>query len=132
MKKYFISVLLIITILTLGISCRGGRHRAENSGQEISQAKNENSQELQRPLGKQRGQQKRQAVGQGFASRGQNRNTGRAWGPDDVVELTKDEEKAIEIETVRAVYPVEVSTPGPGESSRSPPEKSHCQLCILS
>ena len=104
MKKYFISVLLIITILTLGISCRGGRHRAENSGQEISQAKNENSQELQRPLGKQRGQQKRQAVGQGFASRGQNRNTGRAWGPDDVVELTKDEEKAIEIETVRAVY----------------------------
>jgi cobalt-zinc-cadmium efflux system membrane fusion protein len=78
------------------MSCRGGGQGAENSGQEISQ-------ELG-PQGKGRGQQKRQAVGQGFGNRAQNRNTGRAWGPDDVVELTKDEEKAIEIKTVRAAY----------------------------
>ncbi len=97
MKKYVISVLLIITVITLGISCRGGRHRAENSGQESSQ-------ELQRPLGKQRGQQKRQAVGQGFGNRAQNRNAERAWGPDTVVELSAEEENAIEIETVEASY----------------------------
>ena len=94
MKKYVISVLLIITIITLGISCRGGRHRAENSGQESSQ-------EL-RPQGKRRVQQKRQAVGQGFGNRAQNRNAGRAWGPDTVVELSEEEENAIEIETVKA------------------------------
>ena len=96
MKIYIISLFLIINVITLGISCRGERQGAENSGQEISQ-------ELQ-PQGKQRGQQKRQAVGQGFGNRGQNRNAGRAWGPDDVVELTKDEEKAIEIKTVKAAY----------------------------
>jgi len=96
MRKWIISVLLIITISTLGISCRGGRHRAENSGKEISQ-------EL-RPQGKRREQQKRQAVGQGFGNRAQNRNAGRAWGPDTVVELSAEEENAIEIETVRAVY----------------------------
>jgi len=96
MIKWIISVLLIITIITLGISCRGGRHRAENSGQEISQ-------ELQ-PQGKRRGQQKRQAVGQGFGNRAQNRNAGRAWGPDTVVELSAEEENAIEIETARAAY----------------------------
>ena len=104
MKKHVIGLFLIIMMMTLGISCRRGRQGAENSGQEISQAKNENSQERQRPLGKQRGQQKRQAVGQGFGNRAQNRNAGRAWGPNDVVELTKDEEKAIEIETVEASY----------------------------
>jgi len=102
MRKGIISFLLIITIITLGISCRGGRHRTENTGQEISQTQNENSQKLQRPLGKQRGQQKRQAVGQGFGNRAQNRNAGRAWGPDDVIELTEEEGKAIQIETVKA------------------------------
>ena len=84
MKKYTISLFLIITLITLGISCRGGRQDTENSGQEISQ-------EL-RPQGKGRGQQKRQAVGQGFGNRAQNRNAGRAWGPDDVVELSEEEE----------------------------------------
>jgi len=96
MKKYTISLFLIITLITLGPSCRGGRHRAENSGQE-------NSQEL-RPQGKRRVQQKRQAVGQGFGQRGLNRNAKRAWGPDTVVELSAEEENAIEIETVEASY----------------------------
>jgi cobalt-zinc-cadmium efflux system membrane fusion protein len=97
MRKGIIIVLLIITITTLGISCRGGRHRAEESGQEISQ-------ELQSPLGKQRGQQKRQAVGRGFGRRGLNRNAKRAWGPDTVVELSAEEESAVDIETVAALY----------------------------
>ncbi|MEE8603910.1 MAG: efflux RND transporter periplasmic adaptor subunit, partial [Candidatus Aminicenantaceae bacterium] len=54
--------------------------------------------------GKRRGQQKKQAVGQGFGNRAQNRNAGRAWGPDTVVELSAEEENAIEIETVEASY----------------------------
>jgi len=102
MRKWIIRVLLIITIITLGISCHRGRQSAENAGQEISQTQTENSQKIQRPLGKQRGQQKRQAVGQGFGNRAQNRNAGRAWGPDAVVELSEEESKAIQIETVIA------------------------------
>jgi cobalt-zinc-cadmium efflux system membrane fusion protein len=94
MRKWIISFLLIITIITLGISCRGTRHSNENSGDKIAQ-------DLQ-PQGKRRGQQARQAVGQGFGNRAQNRNAGRAWGPDDVVELTEEEGKAIQIETVKA------------------------------
>jgi cobalt-zinc-cadmium efflux system membrane fusion protein len=117
MKKYTISLFLIITLITLGISCRGGRHQTENSGQEISQ-------EL-RSQGKQRGQQKRQAVGQGFGSRAQNRNAGRAWGPDDVVELSKEEEKAIEIKTVRASYqPLRSQLQALGKVSAHPQKKA--------
>jgi cobalt-zinc-cadmium efflux system membrane fusion protein len=104
MRKNVISLILIITIITLGISCREGRNRAENAGQVISQKQTESSQELQQPLGRRRGQQKRQAVGQGFGSRGQNRNARRAWGPDTIVELSAEEENAIEIETVEASY----------------------------
>lgn len=96
MKKYVINLFLITAIIAFGISCRGGRHSAENSGQEISQ-------ELQ-PQGKRRVQQKRQAVGQGFGNRAQNVNAGRVWGPDTVVELSAEEENAIEIETVEATY----------------------------
>jgi cobalt-zinc-cadmium efflux system membrane fusion protein len=104
MKKEVIIFLLIITITALGISCRGGRHRGETSGQEVSQAQIEDSSRVQAPPGKGRGQQKRQAVGQGFGSRAQNRQAGRAWGPEDVVELTKDEEKAIDIKTAKASF----------------------------
>jgi len=96
MKKYVINLFLITAIIAFGISCRGGRHSAKNSGQEISQ-------ELQ-PQGKRRVQQKRQAVGQGFGNRAQNVNAGRVWGPDTVVELSAEEENAIEIETVEATY----------------------------
>jgi cobalt-zinc-cadmium efflux system membrane fusion protein len=102
MKKEIISVLLIVTILTLGISCRGNRQHNEISGEQVSQTQYEDTQESQRPLGKRRGQQKRQAVGQGFGSRAQNRNAGRAWGPDEVVELSEEERAAIKIETVKA------------------------------
>jgi cobalt-zinc-cadmium efflux system membrane fusion protein len=104
MKKGLISIFITLTMITFGISCRGGRHRAENAGQEVSQKQNTSSQELQRPLGRRRGQQKRQAVGQGFGKRGPNQTAKISWGPDDVVELSKEEENAIEIETVKASY----------------------------
>ena len=104
MRKWITRVLLIITIITLGISCRGNRQHDEISGEQVSQTQNEDTQESQRPLGKRRGQQKRQAVGQGFGNIAQNRNTGRVWGPDTVVELSSEEENAIDIETVEASY----------------------------
>jgi cobalt-zinc-cadmium efflux system membrane fusion protein len=94
MKIGIVSILLILTIMTWGMACRGIRHNEENTA-------NETAQEIQ-PQGKRRGQQARQAVGQGFGKRAQNRNAGRAWGPDDVVELSEDESEAIEIQTVKA------------------------------
>jgi cobalt-zinc-cadmium efflux system membrane fusion protein len=104
MRKNVISVLLIITIIILGISCRGHRQRNAISGEQVSQAQNEDTQERLMPQGKRRGQQKKQAVGRGFGNRAQNRNAGRAWDPDTVVELSAEEENAIEIETVEASY----------------------------
>ena len=96
MKKHAIYLFLITILISSGISCRGERPRAEDSRQEVSQ-------EL-KPQGKRRGQQKRQAVGSGYGNRAQNRAAGRAWGPGDVVELSQEEENAIEIQTVRASY----------------------------
>jgi cobalt-zinc-cadmium efflux system membrane fusion protein len=104
MRKGIISILLTITITFLGISCRGGRHSAENAGQVISRSQNEGSQEIQRPYGKGRGQQKRQAVGRGSGQRGPNSNARRAWGPDTVVELSAEEENAVDIKTVEVTY----------------------------
>jgi cobalt-zinc-cadmium efflux system membrane fusion protein len=94
MRKGIIFLSLIIFTVFLGVSCRGSRHQSDNPGQEISQT----------PPGKGRGQQKRQAVGQGFGKRSLNRNARRAWGPDDVVELTDEESNAIQIDTVKASY----------------------------
>jgi cobalt-zinc-cadmium efflux system membrane fusion protein len=94
MRNTIVSVLLIFTIMTLGMTCRGIRHNEENTADKTAQ-------EIQ-PQGKRRGQQARQAVGQGFGKRAQNRYAGRAWGPDDVVELSEDESEAIEIQTVKA------------------------------
>jgi cobalt-zinc-cadmium efflux system membrane fusion protein len=104
MRKSIISFMLILTIITLGISCRGGRHRAENSGQAISQAQNESSAEFQRPQGKRRGQKAKQAVGRGFGQKSLSNNARRSWGPDTVVELSADEESAVDIKTVEASY----------------------------
>jgi cobalt-zinc-cadmium efflux system membrane fusion protein len=102
MRKYIISFFLMMAISILGFNCRGQRQRDTISGEQVSQAQSEGAQELQSSQGKRRGQQKRQAVGQGFAKRGLNRNAKRAWGPDTVVELSAEEESAVDIETVEA------------------------------
>jgi cobalt-zinc-cadmium efflux system membrane fusion protein len=104
MKNEVISILLMLAIITLGISCRDGRHSTEKAAQEITQAQKASSEELQRPMGKRRGRQKRQAVGQGFGKRGSNQTAKISWGPDDVVELSEEESSTIQIETVKASY----------------------------
>ena len=100
MRKHVISLFLIMTITVFGLSCRGPRQRNTTPGEQVSQAQNEENREHPMPQGNRRGQQKKQAVGQGFNQRGLNRNATRAWGPDTVVELSAEEENAVDIETV--------------------------------
>jgi cobalt-zinc-cadmium efflux system membrane fusion protein len=104
MKKSLICFFLAISIIALGTTCRGTKQLNDNSSGEISQAQEESSRQTQRTYGKQRGQQKRQAVGRGFSRQGQGRNTRRAWSPGDVVELSPEEEKAVDIKTVEASF----------------------------
>lgn len=104
MKKNIISALLIVTTVFLGLSCRGGRQRAENASQEISPTQNEAFFQTPKSLGKRRGQQKKQAVGRGFGQRKPNAKAGRSWSPDTVVELSAAEESVVDIQTVRASY----------------------------
>ena len=104
MRKNVISFFLIMTIAVCGISCRGHRQRNAIPGEQVSQTQNKDSQEHLTPQGKRRGQQNKQAAGRGFGQRGLNRNAKRAWGPDTVVELSAEEENAIDMETVAASY----------------------------
>ena len=104
MRKYIIGLFLIVTIIALGLSCRGDKQQDENLSEKISQAQQAESSVPQSPGGKRRGQQNRQAVGRGLAKRGLERNAGITWGPDTVVELSQDEENSIIIETVHASY----------------------------
>lgn len=104
MKKSLICFFLVISVIALGTTCRGTKQLSDNSSEEISQAQQESPQEIQRPYGKQRGQQKRLVVGRGFSKRGLGNNARRAWSPGDVVELSPEEEKAVDIETVKASF----------------------------
>jgi len=81
-----------------GISCRENRQNNTLAGEQITQGQNERAQ------GKRRGQQKQQAVGRGFGQRGPARTAKRVWGPDTVLELSHDEERIIELATVKASY----------------------------
>jgi cobalt-zinc-cadmium efflux system membrane fusion protein len=98
MKKHVISLSLILAIAVFGISCRENRQNNTLAGEQITQGQNERAQ------GKRRGQQKQQAVGRGFGQRGPTRTAKRAWGPETVLELSGDEERIIEIATVKATY----------------------------
>jgi cobalt-zinc-cadmium efflux system membrane fusion protein len=100
MKKSFICFFLAISVIAFSTSCRRTRELSNKTSQEVSQASEEGSQETQTPYGRQRGQQKKQAVGRGFNRQGLGRNSKRAWNPGDVVELSAEEEKAVEIKTV--------------------------------
>lgn len=100
MKKSFICFFLAISVIAFSTSCRRTRELSNKTSQEVSQASEEGSQETQTPYGRQKGQQKKQAVGRGFNRQGLGRNSKRAWNPGDVVELSAEEEKAVEIKTV--------------------------------
>jgi len=125
MKKLIICFILVISVIALGTTCRGTKQLGDNSGEEISQAQEESSQEIQRPYGKQRAQQKKQAVGRGFSRQGLGRNARRAWSPGDVVELSAEEEKAVDIETIKASFkPIRSHLQAPGKVFAHPMRKA--------
>ena len=101
MVKKYISLLLALSLIGIGLNC--GRTKTQDKGKEIAQK--EEAQildESSRPLGKQRGKRRAQVVGKGFERKAPSKIGGGGWGLNDVVVLSDEEKKAIEIETVQA------------------------------
>jgi cobalt-zinc-cadmium efflux system membrane fusion protein len=103
-KKYklrFLYPVLVLTLIGFGLTC--GKHRERDQQEETAIAQRgpgTRSNLTQAPGKRKMGQQ---AVGRGLGGRGRGRGA-RNWGPSDVIELTSEETRAIEIETVRAAY----------------------------
>lgn len=98
MRKKYVLFLLIIPLISLGVSCRKP-HENEQMSQEQASA----TQESDRGSGQGRGM-KQKAVGRGFGQRALGKMGQRAWGPDEVIELSKEEMEMIEISTVKASF----------------------------
>ena len=98
MRKIYFSLFLIVSLIFFGTSCTKTKTTEGKQDKEITQDQARSPQELSKSMapGKGRGQQ---AVGRGFSRR--NR---RAWGPGEVVELSKEEMEMIKIETVQATF----------------------------
>ena len=105
-KKYiYLYYFIILLSIALGINCKKTPSGQTNIDHELSQSKQEGQQDLRGPGGRQRGKgQLTQAGGRGITGRGLGRRTGNVWGPDDVIELSKEEKEAIKIETVKASF----------------------------
>ncbi len=101
MKNKTIAWLLIAFLLSLGPSCTRSRFHKDEAGQEISRDQSEQVERSGRHLGE---GAKNQVVGGRQAFRAFGRRGGRGWGPEEVVILSDEEKKAIEIETVKASY----------------------------
>jgi len=100
-KKYII-LFLILSFLGFGINCRKMAEK-EKPTKEIAQKDSESLGDYEQPKGKQkRKTQEHQVTGRGDVKRARERRGGRVWGPDDMIDLSKEEEKAIEIETIKA------------------------------
>jgi cobalt-zinc-cadmium efflux system membrane fusion protein len=100
MRKKSIHIVLIIFLLAGGISCGKHRRSEEKVG---AQEQASVTQESDRGSGRGRGM-KQKAVGRGFGQRALGKRAGRAWGPNEVVELSKDELEMIEIQTEKATF----------------------------
>lgn len=100
MRIKFFPIFLITVLLGSGMSCRE-YHRGEES--EVTQDQAAVTQESDiRPGQGRRRQQK--AIGKGYGQRIFGQRGQRAWGPDEVIELSKEEMKMIEIQTVKAEF----------------------------
>lgn len=103
MIKKYTSLLLVFSFLIFGITCK--KTEEQKADTSISQEGTESSESLKKPLGKGRRMgQSAEAVGKGYGRKALGKRAGRAWGEIEVVELSDDEKKAIEIETVTASY----------------------------
>jgi len=102
MIKKYTSLLLVFSFLIFGITCKKTEEQNADTG--ISQKETESSESL-KPLGKgRRIGQSAKAVGKGYGREALRKRARRVWGEIEVVELSDDEKKAIEIETVMASY----------------------------
>lgn len=102
MIKKYTSLLLVFSFLIFGITCKKTEEQNADTG--ISQKETEGPERL-KPLGKgRRIEQSAKAVGRGYGRKALGKRAGRAWGEIEVVELSDEEKKAIEIETVTASY----------------------------
>lgn len=106
MRKYFIfsiTLLAILSFLGSGINCQRHRTEEETPPREIAQKEAESREHIERPIGKQRRKaQEPQAAGREHERRrlGQGKGEGRY----DAIDLSEEEEEAIEIETVAASF----------------------------
>lgn len=104
MKKY-LSLLLVLSLLGIGINCTKTKRHEERKGQEIVQKEESGSIEESRSyLGKERGKKATMVVGRGYAPRASKRRERRRWGPSDVVDLSDKEKEVVEIVTVKASF----------------------------
>jgi cobalt-zinc-cadmium efflux system membrane fusion protein len=88
MKRKFVILFLILSLLGVGTFCTKKQRERKETAQFESRKPGGPGETVRR---RRRGQQPQVAE-----------EVQRAWGPDDVVDLSKDEEKAIEIETIKA------------------------------
>ena len=98
MRKKYILFLLTILLISLGVSCR-----KPHENEQISQEQASATQESDRGSGLGKGM-KQKAVGRGFGQRALGKGGLRAWGPDAVIELSKEEIEMIKIQTVKVSY----------------------------
>jgi len=103
MIKKYISLLVLLAFVGWGTGCGNKANDSAVSKEGISQMEAVQT-EKTRPQGQQRGRNSgTQAVGRGFQSRGFGRQ-GLAWSPGDVIELSPEEKKVIEIATITASF----------------------------
>lgn len=106
MKKY-LSLLLVLSLLGIGINCKKTKYHEEQKGQTTAQKEESGDikEEAKRPLARQRGRKGTQVAGRGHTQRQASARRGhRSWGPSDVVDLSDGEKEAVEIATVKASY----------------------------
>jgi len=102
MTKKFISLFILCAFIGWGMGCAKKATESSVDDEGISQQESGQTANI-RPQGKQRARnQGTQAVGRGFQSRSLGRQT-LTWSSEDVIELSEEERKMVEIETVTAV-----------------------------
>lgn len=103
MIKKFISLFILFAFIGWGIGCAKKATEPTAADEGITQKESVQTANT-RPQGKQRlRNQGTQAVGRGFQSLGFGRQD-RAWSSEDVIELTEEEKKMVEIETITASF----------------------------
>jgi len=112
MTKKYISLLVILFFLSLGINCSKKSQEAGDTNTKVSPVNTKNAQNLQRPL------RKDQRKGQGpvAGGRGYGREAGKGFNRTNGISLTEEEKEAVKIKTVKAALnPIKSHLPALGK-----------------